>query len=133
MAGLTLTCPGHDALKLVRKSPHNPDSDHQQLTDKSLVLRSFRSRPASIQKHLPRGSKPSRHAPRRFRDLFGIAGEANTKMAFAAGTEGPTRRRADAGLVDESQRKRAGIGKAVDREEEIERRLRLEEANASGL
>jgi hypothetical protein len=24
--------PGHDALKLVRRSPHNPDSDDQQLT-----------------------------------------------------------------------------------------------------
>src|ERR1700722_16122660 len=32
MAGLVLDKPGHDALKLVRRSPHNPDSDDQQLT-----------------------------------------------------------------------------------------------------
>jgi hypothetical protein len=28
----SLDKPGHDALKLVRRSPHNPDSDDQQLT-----------------------------------------------------------------------------------------------------
>ena len=74
-----------------------------------------------------------RHSARRFRDLVGIAGEANTQMALAAGTEGAAGRGADTGFVDEAQRQRAGIGKAVDREEQIERRLRLEETSASGL
>ena len=77
--------------------------------------------------------EPPRHAPRRFGDLLGIAGEADAQMAFAARAEGASWRGADAGFVDESERERARIGKAVDREEEIERGLGLEEANAAGL
>ncbi len=69
---------------------------------------------ASIQKHLALGREPPRHAPRRFGNLFGIAGEANPKVAFAAGTEGAARRGANAGFVDEPKRQRTGIGKAVD-------------------
>src|ERR1700730_13362331 len=53
-------------------------------------------------------------------------------MALAAGTEGAAGRGANTGFVDEPQRQRTGIGKAVDREEEIERRLRLEEPDAPG-
>ncbi len=40
-------------------------------------------------------------------------------MAFAAGTEGGARRRADARLVDQPERQRARIGKAFDRAKQI--------------
>src|SRR6185437_3294343 len=76
--------------------------------------------------------EPPRHAPRRFGDLVGIAGEAQPEMSLAAGAEGGSRRGADAGFIDEAQRQRARVGKAVDRAEEIERRLRLEEAYPPG-
>ena len=54
-------------------------------------------------------------------------------MALTAGAESASRRCADPCFVDEAQRKRPRIGKTIDREEQIERRLRLEEANAPGL
>ena len=52
------------------------------------------------------GREPSRHPARRFRDLIGIAGEANAQMALAAGTEGAAGRGADSGFVDELERER---------------------------
>ena len=51
-------------------------------------------------------------------------------MAFAAGAESRPGRGADARFVDETVRQRARIVEAVDRAEEIERRLRLEVAHA---
>ena len=59
--------------------------------------------------------------------------DRQAQMAFAAGAEDAARRGADSGFVDEPERERAGVGKAIDREEQIERGLGLEEANASGL
>ncbi len=53
-------------------------------------------------------------------------------MAFAAGAEGRTGRGADARLVDQADRQRARIGKALDGEEQVERRLRLEEFDPAG-
>ena len=50
-------------------------------------------------------------------------------MPLAAGAEGRTGGRADARLVDQFQRQRARIGKALYRAEEIERRLGFEESN----
>ena len=73
--------------------------------------------------------QPARHPPRRLGDLLGIAGEAQAQVALAAGAEGAAGRRADARFVDETQRQRARIGEAVDRTEEIERRLGLGEAH----
>ncbi len=58
--------------------------------------------------------EPPRQAPRRFGDLFRIAGEADAQMTLAAGTKGAARRGANAGFVDEPKRQRTGIGKAVD-------------------
>ena len=66
-----------------------------------IVARVFSLSAASIQKHLAPGREPPRHAPRRFGDLFGVTGEANTQMAFAARTEGASGRGANTGFVDE--------------------------------
>jgi hypothetical protein len=54
-------------------------------------------------------------------------------MPLAAGAEGAAGRGAHARFVDELKRKRARIGESVDREEELERRIRLEEARAPGF
>ncbi len=59
--------------------------------------------PLALGRLQPLGRKPPGHAPRRFRDLFGITGEANTQMALAAGTEGAAGRSPNAGFVDEPQ------------------------------
>src|ERR1700733_7722024 len=69
---------------------------------------------ASIQKQLALGCEPPRHAARRFCDLFGITGKADTEVALAARAEGRAGRRAAASFVDEPQRQGAGVGKAVD-------------------
>jgi hypothetical protein len=100
-----------------------PDCSWGKLTPASdflqeIVVRDYRlSRSlsaASIQKQLALGCEPPRHAARRFCDLFGITGKADTEVALAARAEGRAGRRADASFVDEPQRQGAGVGKAVD-------------------
>src|SRR5271157_6662344 len=50
-------------------------------------------------------------------------------MALAAGAKGAAGGRADARFVNEAQRQRARIGKALDRAKQIERRFGLKKAH----
>ena len=62
----------------------------------------------------------------------GVASEAQAHEARAGRAEGGAGREADIGLVDQAQAEAAGVGFAVDREEQVEGAVRLGEAHAAG-
>ena len=97
---------------------------------RSSPARSGRPRPCpprSAAQAAQSATEPVDHPARRLGDLVRIAGKADAAEALAAGAEGRARRCADARLVDQPHGQRAQIGETVDGEEQVERRLRLEE------
>ena len=79
-----------------------------------------------------RSSDPARQAVGGFFDLVEAAVEAEPEMVLAAEAEGGAGGEADIGLLDDVDRRLAGIGDAVDREEQVEGAGRHAEAGAAG-